>query len=250
MDFSKFFSQAVFAYIRIAGMPYRWISKALGWGYQIIIPANTYAPWLLDRDFEQTFASVQGNTLVNRYQAWELWQAPLVTQAIPGDILEVGVWRGSSSIIMGTRLNKLGLSKTVYACDTFEGVVKTGSEDNYYKGGEHSDTSLEFVRTLVNQKAGLNNVQLLKGIFPDDTAHLVADKQFSLCHIDVDAYPSGKDVLEWVWPRLNVGGMIIFNDYGFPLTRGITRLVNEQAGLPDRVVIHNLNGNGLIVKVK
>ncbi len=249
-DFSKILSQAAFAYIRLKGAPYRFVSRLLGLEYQIIIPANTYAPWLKDEDFNRTFDSVQGNTLVNRYQAWELWQAPAATRSIPGDILEVGVWRGSSSILMGTRLKKENIGKTIYACDTFEGVVKTGTEDNYYKGGEHSDTSLDFVRSLVNTKAGLSNVELLKGIFPDDTGHLLADKSFSLCHIDVDAYPSGKDVLDWVWPRLSIGGMVIFNDYGFPLTRGITRLVNEQLGLPDRMVIHNLNGNGIIVKVR
>jgi len=35
---------------------------------------------------------------------------------------------------------KLENSKdTLYCCDTFEGVVKASSKDNFYKGGEHKD---------------------------------------------------------------------------------------------------------------
>jgi O-methyltransferase len=71
----------------------------------------------------------------------------------------------------------------------------------------------------------------LQGIFPEETGHRVSETQFSRCLIDVDAYHSGRDVLEWVWPRLSVGGVVLFDDYGFPITKGIPQLVNaENAG--------------------
>jgi len=53
-----------------------------------------------------------------------------------------------------------------------------------------------------------------------------------------------------LWDRMSVGGVIVFNDYGFPLTKGITLLVNEYLQRPDAVRIHNLNGHGIIVKIK
>jgi O-methyltransferase len=232
------------------GLPFSLLSKIFRLSYQIIIPANTYAPWLNDKNFQQLFKHVKKHSLVNKYQAWELWNQVENCVKVDGDILEVGVWRGSTSIIMGQKLQQLGSDKTIYACDTFEGVVKAGdAHDNYYKGGEHNDTSLDFVKSQV-AKFNLQNVQLLKGIFPEDTGGQIGEKKFSLCHIDVDAYQSGKEVFEWVWPRLNVGGTILFNDYGFPLTRGITRLVNEQYARRDCLVMHNLNGNGIIIKIK
>ena len=101
--------------------------------------------------------------------------------------------------------------------------------------------ALPFVRRL-------RNVELLAGVFPDETGGRIADRTFRLCHCDVDVYLSAADVLEWVWPRLSAGGVVVFDDYGFPACPGVTRLVDEQRRLPDRLVFHNLNGHGVIVK--
>ncbi|WP_205529518.1 TylF/MycF/NovP-related O-methyltransferase [Taibaiella koreensis] len=239
-----------FAGIRLFNMPFKGWAKVSGSTYQVVIPASTYAPWLKDKSFSRMFRKVKPNSLINQYQAWELWLLAGNMEMIPGDILEVGVWRGSTSIIMGTRLRIIGSSKKIYACDTFEGVVKaSGPQDNFYKGGEHKDTSMGMVSGLIRD-AGLDNICLLRGIFPDDTGDEIAGKQFALCHIDVDAYQSARSVLEWVWPRLQVGGMVVFSDYGFPITRGITHLVNEYYQAPDRTIVHNLNGNGIMIKIK
>ena len=52
---------------------------------------------------------------------------------------------------------------------------------------------------------GLTNVELLQGIFPEETAARVADRGFRLVHVDVDVYQSAKDVFDWAWPRLSAG---------------------------------------------
>ncbi len=241
----------IFAYTRIQHVFYLSIAKLFNKEYQFTTPAATYAPWVKDKVFLDTYTKVKKNSLLNFYQAWELWTLAENAVSKEGNILEVGVWRGSSSIMMGYKLKQLGSTKTIFACDTFEGVVKAGtSEDNYYKGGEHSDTSLQFVKDHVENTFGLSNVKLLQGIFPDDTAHLVENEKFCLAHIDVDAYISAKDILDWLWQRMVIGGVIVFNDYGFPLTKGITLLVNEYLQRPDAVRIHNLNGHGIIIKIK
>ncbi|HMU98635.1 MAG TPA: TylF/MycF/NovP-related O-methyltransferase [Chitinophagales bacterium] len=249
--FKKFLNFFIFAYARIQNLPYFWFSRLINKGYHIIVPSATYAPWIHDKFFLKTFAEAKKNSLLNFYQAWELWQLAENTSGKEGNILEVGVWRGSSSIMMGTKLKQIGSNKKIFACDTFEGVVKAGTkEDNFYVGGEHKDTSLEFVKNHIENNFHLSNVQLLKGIFPDDTGHLVTNEKFCLVHIDVDAYISAKDIMTWVWDRLTIGGVVVFNDYGFPLTKGITLLVNEYLQRGDAVVVHNLNGNGIIVKIK
>jgi O-methyltransferase len=135
----------------------------------------------------------------------------------------------------------------VYLCDTWEGVVKTGAVDTYYRDGKHDDTSLEIVQQLLGE-LDLRNVDCLQGIFPDDTGDKIADKTFRLCHIDVDVYQSSKDVLEWVWPRLSQQGVVVFDDYGFPACPGVTQLVDELRMLDDRLVLHNINGHGIVVK--
>ena len=67
-------------------------------------------------------------------------------------------------------------------------------------------------------------------------------------HIDVDTRRSAQEVAEWVWPRMPVGGVIVFQDYGFHRTGGIAAYVDELRGQPGLLVIHNLNGSALVVK--
>jgi O-methyltransferase len=210
-------------------------------------PISTYAPWDGDGEFKAVHKQVRRNTLVDVWRLYELWSLLPELAEIPGAILEVGVWRGGSGALLAHRAAKLGLDEVIYLCDTWEGIVKTGEVDIYYHDGQHSDTSRQTVEKLV-KRLNLNNVELLQGIFPDDTAAPISDQTFRLCHIDVDVYQSAADVFAWAWPRLSKGGVVVFDDYGFPATPGVTQFVNEQRGLDDRLVLHNLNGHGLIVK--
>jgi O-methyltransferase len=210
-------------------------------------PRSTYAPWHADEAFQRVFQAARKNTLVDVWRCYELWSLVAEVQEIPGGILEVGVWRGGSGAVMATRAAALGIAEPVVLCDTWEGVVKTGEVDVYYRDGQHDDTSLPIVEALV-RRLGLTNVELLQGIFPDDTGDRVADRTFRLCHIDVDVYQSAKDVFAWAWPRLSPGGVVVFDDYGFLDCPGVTRFVNEQRGRDDRLVLHNLNGHGIVIK--
>lgn len=214
----------------------------------VLLSWATYSPWLLDREFAVCHAVVRDYTLVDLFRCWELWHLLAQTRALGGDVLEVGTWRGGTGCLLGARARHLELPSTVYLCDTFEGVVKTGDAD-IYRGGEHADTSIPVVRECA-AKLGLGNLEILRGVFPEDTGSAIADRAFRLCHIDVDVYQSGLDVLNWVWPRLEVGGVVVFDDFGFASTRGIAKLVHETENAPDRVCVQNLNGHAVFVKTR
>jgi O-methyltransferase len=210
-------------------------------------PISTYAPWQVDNEFLRVHKAVRRNTFVDIWRCHELWSLVGELRDVPGSILEVGVWRGGTGAVMAARAAGLGIEDPVYLCDTWRGVVKTGPVDTYYDDGKHEDASPEMVERLAAQ-LGLRNVQLLQGVFPDETGDRIADRRFRMCHCDVDVYRSARDVLEWVWPRLSPGGVVAFDDYGFPACPGVTKLVDEQRMRDDRLVVHNLNGHGLVVK--
>lgn len=130
--------------------------------------------------------------------------------------------------------------------DTFSGVVKAGENDTVYSGGEHADTSIEIVQSLLSRME-LSNAFLLEGIFPDDTSSAI-DEPIAFLHCDVDVYSSARDVMEWILPRLSKGGAIIFDDYGFSGCEGITKLANEIKLNSDFTFIHNLNGHAVFIK--
>lgn len=209
--------------------------------YGAVSVGAQYSPWLDDPEFARVMTAIEKNTLVDRFRCFELWQIVAQVVHLLGDILEVGVWRGGTGALLAVRAP----SKTVYLADTFAGVVKVGLHDADYRGGEHADTSVDIVRAVLDN-LGATNARLLVGVFPDDIRPL--PERYCFVHIDVDAYDSADGVMQSIWPSLSVGGVVVFDDYGFDTTSGIARLVNTYRGSPDRVVVHNLNGHAVIVK--
>jgi O-methyltransferase len=217
--------------------------------YGTVLPVADYSPWNLDFEFLEAFEKVRHNTLVDIYRCWELWTlAGQTTRLAPGVTLEVGVWRGGTGALLAKRLAIAGGGDSVYLCDTFEGVVKAGRRDGFYRGGEHADTSKGVVESLL-RSLHIKNAQLVKGIFPEESGSTLADCRFRLVHIDVDTYQSAQDIMQWVWGRVVPGGIVVFDDYGFSVCDGIKRLVNEQTSHADKLVIHNLNGHAIVVKL-
>jgi len=210
-------------------------------------PAN-YNPWATDVAFKAVFEQIYHFTLVDITRCYELWQLTQEVSDMKGSYMEVGVWRGGTSALIKAAAEGCRDPSPFYACECFKGVVKAGQNDTFYKGGEHADCTQHGVETLF-KALKLKNIHILAGIFPEDTANQISkDEQFKLCHIDVDTYQSARDVVQWVWPRLVSGGILIFDDYGFKCCPGIAKLVNSFRQEPDRIVLHNLNGHGIVIK--
>ena len=210
-----------------------------------ILPNATFAPWLTDHEFLRNYEKVKGHSLVDHYRCYELWTLAKQLKNVEGDVLEVGVWRGGSGALLAQAVKDSG--KKVFLADTFSGVVKAGERDTNYKGGEHADTSIEIVSALM-ESLSIRNIKLLKGIFPEETQHLIEGK-ISMLHCDVDVYSSTKDIVEWCLPRLSVGSVIIFDDYGFFGCEGVTAFCDEFRCRNEFRFIHNLNGHAVFIKV-
>jgi O-methyltransferase len=216
--------------------------------YELVLSEASYAPWLSDRAFNEVFSVIKGHTLVDKLKCYELWQLVGETAKLSGSLIEIGVWRGGSGILIGQKAKLSGIKDRVYLCDTFRGVVKAGEYDEKYLGGEHADTSIGVVRELADV-FHLDRLSIVEGVFPNDIKGSIPDQTFRFCHMDVDVYQSAKDTLEWIWPRLVVGGVLVCDDYGFQGCGGVTRLINEGRDRKDRVMIHNLNGHAILIKV-
>lgn len=210
-----------------------------------ILPFASLAPWLNDQAFMALHAQIKSHTLVDLYRCYELWILAQQAGKVEGAILEVGVWRGGTGAILAEAAKSSG--KKVYLADTFAGVVKAGENDTAYKGGEHSDTSLALVAELMSSLS-LPQVELLEGIFPEATAHRV-EGPIAMLHCDVDVYTSTKDIVEWCLPRMPVGAILVFDDYGFYGCEGVTTFCNELKTRSDLIFTHNLNGHAVFVKI-
>jgi O-methyltransferase len=218
--------------------------------HEIIRPIATYSPWNRDAAFLKAYEEIRPFTLVDVYRCYELWQ--LVEQSAKldrGSLIEIGVWQGGTGALIARRGAACGIRDKVYLCDTFTGVVKAGAQDSLYRGGEHADTSRRIVEDLLHTRMGLDNVEVLEGIFPEETGHRVEHLAFRFCHIDVDVYQSARDIVGWIWDRMIPGGIVVYDDYGSYNCGGITTHVEEQRMCRDRLLIHNLNGHAIVMKL-
>ena len=222
-----------------------WSHEESAYTHHRVLPFATLAPWLDDSEFMGLMAKIENHTLVDIYRCHELWLLAKQVGQVPGDILEVGVWRGGTGALLGTALKGVG-EKHIFLADTFSGVVKASNRDTRYVGGEHSDTSLQTVQQLLDH-LGLDNCTLLKGVFPEDTAEFVKGK-IAMLHCDVDVYQSCADIIKWAKPRFSSGSILVFDDYGFFGCEGVTEFCNELRAEQGFVFVHNLNGHAIFVK--
>lgn len=211
---------------------------------------SNYNPWEYDEEFKSAHKAIKGFTVVDGYRMYNLWSMVGQVSKLPeGVMVEVGVCQGGSGALMASRAKALGIPAPMYLCDTFNGLVKQSEKDSFHKDGTFNRPR-SFVEEVTKKLDVVDYVTILEGIFPEDTAHLIKEDKIRFCHIDVDIYQSTKDVNEWIWPRLVVGGVVVYDDYGFIECDGVIECVNEQSSEPDRIVMYNLNGQAVVVKIK
>ena len=160
------------------------------------------------KEFAKNLRKIRNETdlLLEDIEAYHIYMAVKTTQKVPGDIAEVGVYRGGSAKIICSAKG----DKALHLFDTFEGLPKVEDIDMvwpFYEG--KFAASYEGVRDYLKEN---ENVHFYKGIFPA-TSDPVKDKVFSLVNLDVDCYESTKKSLEFFYPRMSRGGIIISHDY-------------------------------------
>lgn len=171
----------------------------------------------------QTIGIATQNSVVPHEKLVFLWDC--VSNAPSGDLVEVGCWRGGSSLTIATAAQSFKPGSVFFICDTFKGVALTGEKDNVAKDGDFGDTSREHVTQLLESR-DLSNFRIVEGIFPH-TSEQVTSKTISFLHIDVDTYEGYKAILHWAQDKLVPGAIIVFDDYAYWGCKGVDLAVNE-----------------------
>ena len=147
----------------------------------------------------------------------------LVQEAVKlpvGEFWECGVYNGGTASIISKIVPK---DRQIKLFDSFEGLPAAHAHDNFHKQGDFNDVNYQRV---VDYFASHDNVEIKKGFVPDTFAGL-DNSVIAFCHLDLDLYEGYKATLEFVWPRLVAGGIILFDDYHAPTCLGAKRAVDE-----------------------
>jgi O-methyltransferase len=182
-----------------------------------------FSPWLGTKAFKKFYDLGAPRTLVSPDRAYVLYVLLNQTFFLRGDVWECGVYRGGTAAMMAAMIEAHAPGKKLYLFDTFSGMPATDPEKDIHKAGDFSDTSLEAVSSFVGRK---DFCCYKKGFIPETFSGLESSV-IAFAHIDVDIYQSIIDSLNFIWPKLVTGGVIVFDDYGFPTCPGARMAVDE-----------------------
>lgn len=113
--------------------------------------------------------------------------------------------------------------RPLHLFDTFSGMPETDPQKDLHRAGDFADTTLESVRAYLSDHP---NVNCIAGMIPH-SLEVVSDRRFSFVHIDLDIYSSIRAACEFFYPRLERGGILLFDDYGYPSCPGARAAVDE-----------------------
>lgn len=161
------------------------------------------------RDLDTVWqVSSETKMLISDHEAYQLMMAVRSTKKIPGDIAEVGTYRGGSSKLIAIARGDES-TKHLYLFDTFEGLPPLSDIDRTNFTDEQYPADLDKVTAYLS---AYPNLSLHKGIFPKSAGAIQA-KRFSFVHLDVDLYEATRDSIEFFYPRMNPGAVLISHDY-------------------------------------
>lgn len=141
---------------------------------------------------------------------------------VEGDFIEVGCYRGYTTVILNKHIDDLGHKRRYYAVDTFGGFTSSSVEHEINKRNKKSTKDKRsFNKFTVNAKKWFDMTMKLNSItrvitIKENAENLdhVIDSIDKLCFafIDVDLYQPTLLALNSVYGKMNWGGHIVVDD--------------------------------------
>ncbi len=185
-------------------------------------------------EYENNFYLSCNKTRISRILAhYELFKR---TVGLPGAVVEFGVFKGTSLIrfIMFRDILGNSFSRKIIGFDTFSrypNVVheldKEHMKDFINKAGWESISKDQLIQVL-NSAGVSENIELVEGDICETAPKFIKDNEclkVSLINLDTNFYLPTKVALEYFWPRLTKGGILLLDDYG--IVYGETEAVDE-----------------------
>lgn len=164
-------------------------------------------------------------------------------RTVPGALAECGVYRGHTLIALALHLRQKGPDRMVYGFDSFEGFGDTilgdldlerSEVDPQMRASGFSDTSYKLVADKA-RRFGLSGVRLVAGYF-ETSLRTCTEDRFAFVHLDGDTYGAYKTCLEYFYPRLSTGAIVVFDEYNDPPWPGCKQAVDEfLQGRPEKI---------------
>ena len=156
----------------------------------------------------------------------------MVEQVRPKVIVEVGSWKGQSTVSLAKACKELGLDTKIYCVDTWLGAIEfythqTEERDLMKKHG-YPQVYYQFISNLYHEGV-IDMVETIP--LPSNVAHVVVP-QADLIYIDAShEYQDVADDIENFSKKLNDGGIMFGDDYNNSVFPGVRQAVDEANGV-------------------
>lgn len=202
-----------------------------------------YCPWSSDKIFLDYYQIIKNHTLASPIRCWILYSGLRQAAMLDGELWECGVFKGGTALLTRILRDDFAQPKTIRLFDSFIGMPTTDDLKDVHKKGDFSDTSLDSVRSLV----GTSGVEYHEGFIPQAFEGLNVHR-IAFAHVDLDLHDAILESCKFIYPRLNKGGVIVFDDYGFPSCPGARIAVDEFFSDKSEFPIVLASGQCLVIK--
>jgi hypothetical protein len=201
--------------------------------------------WWHDSGFNQYLKRFNELNELNTDRHWTLYQLTRLAADIPGDTAECGVFQGASSYLICRAFTEYpNHLRTHFIFDSFAGLSEPQRIDGGHWTKGFLTCDLDAVKRNLHE---FPNISWHKGWIPDRFGD-AADRRFAFVHIDVDLYQPTLDSIQFFYPRMNEGGIILCDDYGFTTCPGATRAIDEFLSNQPEKMIALPCGGGFVIK--
>lgn len=169
----------------------------------------------------------------------------VLRDGVPGDLIETGVWRGGTTILMRAVLETYAdAERCVWVADSFQGLPEPNAAlypadaaDTHHAWSQLA-VSVDAVKANFARYELLDDrVRFLPGWFKDSLPDAPIER-LAVLRIDGDMYESTIDPLRYLYPRLSPGGFVIVDDYANPKLPGCKQAVDDyraEHGISDEI---------------
>jgi O-methyltransferase len=189
----------------------------------------------MESEFIRIYDKCRTETMTSIERMYALWQTchHIVQNKVEGDVVECGVWRGGSMMMAAMTLADMGdVSRMMWLYDTFSGMPAPGEYDIKADTGclasklmSDTDRTPESWLWAIAQKEIVasnmavtsypaDKIRMIEGQV-EHTIPLYAPEKIALLRLDTDWHDSTHHELAHLWPKLQSGGILIIDDYGY-----------------------------------
>lgn len=201
--------------------------------------------WWQDANFNEYLKLFDEEQGMNTDRRWNLLQFLQSVNHIPGDTAECGSYRGASSFLTCAANRRAQTKRLHHIFDSFEGLSEPSEQDGTHWKKNALNATEDELRAHLRQFA--QEYSVYKGWIPD-RFHEVADLSFAFVHIDVDLFQPTLDSVRFFYPRINAGGILICDDYGFSTCPGATKAIDTFMSDKPEPIIRLASGGCIIFR--